>query len=100
MWRQKWRMADNLKEQWPRHCFIKIVNEKTQPALVPMVDDFRFIPSELEDYKRTLMENSPCSLPSADAFKKREKRRKRLLEAAKKWASKAQQYPDKKGFRE
>lgn len=29
-----------LKEQYPRHCFIKIHNEKTQPMLVPMVQDY------------------------------------------------------------
>lgn len=29
-----------LKEQYGRHCFIKISNQKTQPMLVPFVEDF------------------------------------------------------------
>lgn len=30
-----------LKEQFPRHCFIKIHGQKTQPLLVPFVDSIR-----------------------------------------------------------
>ena len=30
-----------LKEQFPRHCFIKIHGQKTQPMLVPFVGDIR-----------------------------------------------------------
>src|SRR5262249_21142479 len=29
-----------LKEQFPRHCFIKIGTQKTQPLLVPFVKEF------------------------------------------------------------
>ena len=33
------QMTAALKEQFPRHCFIKIQNEETQPLLVPMVEE-------------------------------------------------------------
>jgi hypothetical protein len=33
------QMTVALKEQFPRHCFIKIQQEETQPLLVPKVDD-------------------------------------------------------------
>lgn len=33
------QMTAALKEQFPRHCFIKIQNEDTEPMLVPKVED-------------------------------------------------------------
>jgi len=43
-----------LKEQFPRHCFIKIHEEKTQPLLVPLIRDvatFRTSPENLDWYR-------------------------------------------------
>lgn len=37
-----------LKEQFPRHCFIKIHSDETQPMLVPRVDAFYTSPKNLQ----------------------------------------------------
>lgn len=34
---QLWELTAALKEQYPRHCFIKLQEQKTQPMLVPFV---------------------------------------------------------------
>jgi hypothetical protein len=37
-----------LKEQFPRHCFIKIHSDETQPMLVPRVDAFYTSPKNIQ----------------------------------------------------
>lgn len=91
---QKWRMADNLKEQWARHCFIKIGNEKTQPMLVPLVHKPELFKFRLEEYRRKLMEKSPYCLPIEKARAAIEERQQRLLAAP----SKKTPYPDDEKF--
>jgi len=51
---QIWRMSDALKEQFPRHCFIKILNQKTQPLLVPLVKEFYLHKDDLLHYQEDL----------------------------------------------
>jgi hypothetical protein len=41
-----------LKEQYGRHCFIKIHNQETQPLLVPFVDKFYTAPSNQRKYQQ------------------------------------------------
>lgn len=51
---QIWRMSDALKAQFPRHCFIKILNQKTQPMLVPKVKDYALFEETLLNYQHQL----------------------------------------------
>lgn len=87
---QKWRMADNLKEQWARHCFVKVGNEKTQPMLVPIVKRPEIFITRLVEYQKKLMEKSPYSLPLPEARRAIEERQRILLSVPAKKAP----YPD------
>lgn len=51
---QIWRTTDALKEQFQRHCFIKILNKKTQPMLVPFVKEYHFFEEDLIKYQKML----------------------------------------------
>jgi hypothetical protein len=48
------RVAEMLKYQQQRHCFIKLDTEKTQPLKVPFVREFRLPESYLAEYQRKL----------------------------------------------
>lgn len=57
-----------LKEQFPRHCFIKIHGQKTQPMLVPFVGDirsFRESSENLDWYRQSQMQRQNA-LPIAE----------------------------------
>ena len=51
---QIWKMSDALKEQFPRHCFIKILNQKTQPMLVPLVKEYHLFEKDFLEYQKEL----------------------------------------------
>ena len=70
-----------LKEQFPRHCFIKIHGQKTQPLLVPFVEDvrsFRDCAENLEWYQRWQLDRSHA-LPAAEVDRLIEQREANLL---------------------
>jgi len=48
-------LTAGLKEQFPRHCFIKIHQHKTQPMLVPFVKKFYMPPENLTRYNERLL---------------------------------------------
>jgi hypothetical protein len=54
-----------LKEQYGRHCFIKIHNQQTQPLLVPFVKDFYTSPESLRWYEDKLAAKQHA-LPAAE----------------------------------
>jgi len=57
-----------LKEQFPRHCFIKIHSQKTQPLLVPFINDirsFRDSRANLQWYQRWQLARQNA-LPAAE----------------------------------
>jgi hypothetical protein len=57
-----------LKEQFPRHCFIKINGQKTQPMLVPFVEpiqSFQYNPENLDWYRNWQLERHHA-LPAAE----------------------------------
>jgi len=94
---QKWRLADSLKEQWTRCCFIKILDQKTQPMLVPLVEAPAILKTSLKKYEQALKDRSPCSLPTEDARRQIELRQQRLLESVKQ-SRKETPYPEAQGF--
>lgn len=47
-----------LKEQFPRHCFIKIHHQKTQPMRVPLVESYSPPLENLEWYEQRLLKAS------------------------------------------
>lgn len=70
-----------LKEQYGRHCFIKIQQEKTQPMLVPFVKNFYTTQKNLEWYKeKTLREHNALQPAEVDVLI--EARESALLKAA------------------
>lgn len=60
------RVAEMLKHQQQRHCFIKLDTEKTQPLKIPFVRQFGLPPDYLEDYQRDLYTRQGA-LPAAEA---------------------------------
>jgi hypothetical protein len=46
-----------LKEQFPRHCFIKVQDQKTQPMLVPFVKHFHTSAKNLKWYEDRVQTN-------------------------------------------
>lgn len=57
-----------LKEQFPRHCFIKINGQKTQPMLVPFVEpvrSFQCNPENLDWYRNWQLERNHA-LPATE----------------------------------
>ena len=57
-----------LKEQFPRHCFIKISGQKTQPMLVPFVEPIQSFQHNQEnlDWYRTWQLARQGALPAAE----------------------------------
>ncbi len=45
-----------LKEQFPRHCFIKILSEETQPLLVPLIEEKYTSKANRQLYTERLLE--------------------------------------------
>ncbi len=78
---QIWRMSDALKEQFPRHCFIEIPEQKTQPMLVPFVKEYRLFPADLLDYQHKLY-SRVHALPVEEVDKLLELEHKRLKDEA------------------
>jgi hypothetical protein len=71
-----------LKEQFGRHCFIKIRQQQTQPMLVPFVRSFYTRPENLEWYRQELLQKHNALQPAqVDALI--QTRECALLEAAK-----------------
>src|SRR5205823_3725562 len=54
-----------LKEQFPRHCFIRIQGQETQPLLVPLVPDFYLNEESFQWYRDRKLEEQD-SLPAAE----------------------------------
>jgi hypothetical protein len=70
-----------LKEQFERHCFIKIRQQHTQPMLVPFLKSFFTTQKNLEWYKDKLLREHDALKPAAvDALI--ENRERDLLAAA------------------
>jgi hypothetical protein len=64
-------LTAGLKEQFPRHCFIKIRDEETQPLLVPMVEQRYTSKTNQQWYaKRLLEQNSALPAERVDALLK------------------------------
>ena len=64
-----------LKEQFGRHCFIKVHNQKTQPMLVPFVQQFYTPPKNLTWYKeRALAKAGACPAAEIDDVVRRNSR--------------------------
>ena len=59
------KVAQTLKEQLQRHCFIKLGREKTQPLRVPDVETDHVEPETLDEYQGMLYERQG-SLPAAE----------------------------------
>jgi len=53
-----------LKEQFPRHCFVKVHSQQTQPMLVPRVESFYTSPKNLGWYEQQRLEEYQA-LPAA-----------------------------------
>lgn len=51
---KKSKVAQMLKEQMQRHCFIKLDTEKTQPLLIPFVRDYSRRPDDLLEYEEAV----------------------------------------------
>jgi hypothetical protein len=94
---QIWRMSDALKEQFPRHCFIKVLNQKTQPMLVPMVKEYHLFEKDLLKYQKELYAQVKA-LPRQDVDKLLEEQKEDLEIISKSQSAGAVKYPTK--FRE
>lgn len=68
-----------LKEQFQRHCFIKVHHEATQPLLVPLVEDFYTSEKNRNWYKAKLFTESHA-LPAAEVDRLIELNESALLE--------------------
>lgn len=73
-----------LKEQFPRHCFIKILGQKTQPMLVPLMityTSFFYSSENLKWYVRLQLQRQGA-LPAAEIDRLIEQRSNALLQAS------------------
>lgn len=70
-----------LKEQYGRHCFIKIQQQKTQPMLVPMVQTY-FTSQANKDWYLTGQFSRQDALPPADVDRLLESQEKALMDDA------------------
>jgi len=70
-----------LKEQFRRHCFIKIHQQKTQPMLVPFVEDFYTSRKNLDWYEQKLLREAKA-LPIAEVDRQIQEREAALLAAS------------------
>lgn len=69
-----------LKEQFPRHCFIKLHSEKTQPLLVPFVKGFYTSQKNLEWYVQKIFREQGA-LPAEEVDQLLESNERALLKA-------------------
>lgn len=75
-------MTAALKEQFERHCFIKIKRQSTQPMLVPFVKRFYTTQKNLAWYKeKALLKHDALNPGEVDVLI--EAREQKLLRAAK-----------------
>jgi hypothetical protein len=70
-----------LKEQYGRHCFIKIQQQKTQPMLVPMVQN-HFTSQANKDWYIAKQFSRQDALPPADIDRLLERQEQALIDAA------------------
>jgi hypothetical protein len=70
-----------LKEQFPRHCFIKIQGHETQPLLVPMIEQHYTSEENLLWYRNWQLEQQNA-LPAPEVDQLLEQQEKKFLEAA------------------
>ncbi|HEV7681911.1 MAG TPA: type IV secretion system DNA-binding domain-containing protein [Pyrinomonadaceae bacterium] len=70
-----------LKEQYGRHCFIKIQQQKTQPMLVPMVQSY-FTSQANKDWYIAKQFSRQDALPPADIDRLLEGQEQALIDAA------------------
>jgi hypothetical protein len=70
-----------LKEQYERHCFIKIRNQKTQPMLVPFVESF-FTSKENKDWYLQTQNSRAGALPPSEIDELIEFQESALVKAA------------------
>ncbi|MEM2914704.1 MAG: type IV secretory system conjugative DNA transfer family protein, partial [Candidatus Bathyarchaeia archaeon] len=82
----KWQMSEALKGQFPRHCFIQIPGQKTQPMLVPYVKGFYVSEEDVKDYEQSLYEKIGA-LPRAEADRLIAEERKILEQRAEDFVS-------------
>jgi TraM recognition site of TraD and TraG len=61
---QLWELTAALKEQFERHCFIKIRRQPTQPMLVPFVKSFYTTQRNLDWYKDKLLREHDALAPA------------------------------------
>lgn len=61
---QIWEMTKALKEQFERHCFIKVRQQTTQPMLVPFVKSFHTNQKNLRWYKEKLLAEHDALKPA------------------------------------
>ena len=78
---QLWELTAALKEQFERHCFIKIRQQPTQPMLVPFVKSFYTTEKNLDWYKNKLLGEHDARTP-AEIDLLIEEREQALLKAA------------------
>jgi hypothetical protein len=69
-----------LKEQYGRHCFIKIQQQKTQPMLVPMVQSY-FTSQANKDWYLARQFSRQDALPPADIDRLLESQEQALMDA-------------------
>ncbi len=74
-------MAAALKEQFPRHCFIKIQGQDTQPLLVPKVEQPYTSEENLQWYRDWQMQQQRA-LPAAEVDRQLMEQEVKFLEAA------------------
>jgi hypothetical protein len=81
-----------LKEQFPRHCFIKIQGEKTQPMLVPFIEPIRSFRDSEENLKwyRDQQNEKQHALPAAEVDRLINEEEIALLQATSTQAGRAQ----------
>src|ERR1022692_3831460 len=74
-------MTAALKEQFPRHCFIKIQGRDTQPLLVPMIDQPYTSEENLLWYRDWQLQQQ-SALPAAEVDQLLIEQETKFLEAA------------------
>jgi hypothetical protein len=75
------QMTAALKEQFPRHCFVKIHQADTQPLLVPKVED-PYLTEEGLQWYRDCQLNQQGALPAADVDRQLAEQELKFLETA------------------
>jgi hypothetical protein len=70
-----------IKEQYARHCFIKLPGEDAEPMLVPNVEQFYIAQRRLVAYQEKLFEKS-LALPAATVDQLLQQQETKFLEAA------------------